>query len=263
MTTLETSPNFTIVEPPAVRRITGSDLDWALREGWRDFASKRGDLLFAGLLYPLIGFAAAAFALNTKLLPLLFPMVAGISILGPAVASGFYELARRREQGLDSGWSHFFDPLRGRSRTAILTLTLVLIALFAAWMAVAWAIFQATIATESPLRAEDFMAATFGTPRGWAMILFGNLAGLGFAVLTLVLTVVSFPMVVDKPVGADAAIATSIAAVRANPGPMTGWGLRVAALLALGCLPFFIGLAVALPVLGYATWHLYTRLVER
>lgn len=263
MVTIQSTGEFAAEHVPAVRAIGSSDLNWALAEGWRDFTSKRGDLLFAGFLYPLIGFAAAAFAMNTKLLPLLFPMVAGISILGPAVASGFYELARRREEGLEADWSHFLDPLKGRSRGPLLALTLMLVALFVAWMAVAWAIFQSTIATDAPMRAETFLATMFGTTDGWAMIILGNLAGFGFAVLTLVLTVVSFPMVVDKPVDAGTAISTSIRAVQENPGAIAGWGLRIALLLALGCLPFFIGLAVVLPWVGYATWHLYTRLVER
>lgn len=266
MTTLHPTQDFTLPVLPEVRRIRAADLDWALREGWRDFASKRGDLLFAGVIYPVIGFAAAAFALDTELLPLLFPMVAGISILGPAVASGFYELARRREQGLEAGWSHFLDPLRGRSRVPVLTLTLLLLGLFAAWMAAAWMIYQVTLAPELlPYRTpvDQFLHALFGTPAGWQMIVIGNLIGLGFAMLTLVLTVVSFPMVIDQPVDAGTAVSTSLAAVRANPGAIAGWGLRVAVLLALGALPAFIGLAVVLPVLGYATWHLYTRLVER
>ena len=94
------------------------------------------------------------------------------------------------------------------------------------------------------------------------MVLMGNLVGFLFAVLTLVLGLVSFPMVVD---GADpwTAVMTSIRAVRENRVVTEYWGLRVAGLLALGCLPAFIGLAIVLPVLGYATWHLYTRLVDR
>ena len=95
------------------------------------------------------------------------------------------------------------------------------------------------------------------------MIAIGNLVGLGFAVVALAISAVSFPMVVDKPVDAAAAIGTSLRAFNANRGTMLGWGLRVAALLVLGALPAFIGLAVVLPWLGYATWHLYTRVVER
>ncbi len=257
------SPSLPLTAPPVVRRITQADLNWALAEGWNDFKAKRGDLLFIALLYPVIGIAAAAVALNDRLLPLFFPLVAGLSVLGPAVASGFYEIARRRELGLSSSWFHFLDPLKGRSRTPLVLLTLGLVLIFFAWLAAALAIYQLTLGATGPMTLANGMERLFTTPQGWAMIVVGNLVGFGFAVVTIILTAVSFPMVVDKPVDASTAVATSIRAVRANPTVIASWGLRVALLLALGSLPLFVGLAVVLPVLGYATWHLYTRLVER
>lgn len=246
-----------------IRRIGDADLRWALDEGWKDFQDKRGDLIFVALLYPLIGLVTAAVLLNDRLLPLFFPLVAGLSILGPVVTSGFYELARRREEGADASWWHFLDPLSGRSRIGIAALTAMLVGLFVVWLFVAWVIYQSTLGRLAPVGLQGFVDALFSTSEGWTLILLGNLAGFAFAVVTLVLTVVSIPMVVDKPVDPLAAVRTSIAAVRANPQVMTRWGLRVAGLLVLGSIPLFLGLAVVLPLLGYATWHLYTRLVER
>lgn len=247
---------------PEVRRIGSADLSWALAEGWRDFKDKRGDLILAGLLYPVICVVAVVFTFNDPLLPLLFPLVAGVSIAGPAVASGFYELARRREEGLDAGWSHFLDPMKGRSGIALATLVLGLTGLFIGWLVAAYAIYVVTFGTTAPLTISD-VGRVFSTPQGWALIAFGNLAGLVFAMATLAFSVVSFPMVIDRPVDADVAVRTSLRAFAANPGPVLGWGVRVAALLALGTVPFGIGLAVVLPWLGYSTWHLYTRLVAR
>lgn len=120
-----------------------------------------------------------------------------------------------------------------------------------------------TIGATAPLRIGDVLGRLFTTPAGWELIVLGNLAGFAFAVATLVFAVVSFPMVVDKPVDAGLAIRTSIAAVKKNPREVFGWGLRVAGLLLIGLLPLAIGLAVVLPWLGYAAWHLYTRLVVR
>lgn len=248
---------------PAIRRIGTADLDWALAEGWKDFREKRGDLIFLGLLYPIVCGVAVALAFNEPLLPLLFPLVAGLSIAGPAVASGFYELARRREEGRDSSWRHFLDPLSGRSRVPLALLTAGLAVLFVAWLGVAYAIYGVTFGANAPMHASDFFGRLFTTRDGWQLIILGNLAGLGFAVIVLVTAIVSFPMVVDKPVDAAVALRTSLKAVRENPGEVFGWGIRVAGLLALGMLPAAIGLAVVLPWLGYATWHLYTRLVVR
>lgn len=256
-------PGAAMPVPPNIRQIDRADLRFALAEGWRDFRAMRGDLLLVGVLYPLIGLVTAALFLNGKLLPLVFPLVAGLSILGPAVASGFYELARRREEGEDAGWSHFLDPLGGRGRAALAMLTGILCLLFLGWLAVAYGIYQATLGRLQPVGLDGFIQALFATREGWSMILLGNLAGATFAIVTLVVSVVSFPLVVDKPVDAGEAVTTSIRAVRENQAAIAQWGLRVAALLVIGTIPAFIGLAVVLPVLGYATWHLYTRLVER
>ena len=248
---------------PTIRKIGSDDLSWALREGWTDFKAKRGDLVFIGLLYPLVCLIAVVFTFNAPLLPLLFPLVAGLSIAGPAVAAGFYELARRREDKQDSNWWHFLDPLNGRSRAPLATLTAGLAALFLAWLAVAYAIYMVVFGNDAPHGVSEFLNQLFTTRQGWTLIIVGNLAGAPFAVATLVFAVVSFPMVVDKPVDAATAVRTSLAAARENPIEFFGWGVRVALLLLLGLLPFAIGLAVILPWLGYSTWHLYTRLVVR
>ena len=248
---------------PGVRRITDTDINWALSEGWKDFNAKRGDVLVLAVLYPVLGLLTAVIALNDRLLPVFFPLVAGLSVMGPAVAAGFYEIARRREAGIDSSWIHFFDPLNGRSRTPLFMLTLMSLVFFVTWIAAAWLIYQATLAQVEPMTIVGGFQQLFSTPEGWTMVIVGNLVGAVFAVLTVVLTLVSFPMVVDKPVDAGTAVGTSIRAVGRNPGAVASWGLRVAGLLILGSIPLFIGLAVVLPVLGYATWHLYTRMVER
>ena len=246
-----------------VRLIGEADLNWALAQGWRDFGQNRGDILVLALLYPLIGFAAAALCFDSDLAPLFFPLVSGLTILGPAVASGFYEIARRRDAGLEASWTHFLDPLRRPGRAGLAVLTVGLTLLFITWLCVAWLIASATIGLTPGMSAAEFLRRVLDTPRGWTLIALGNLAGLGFAAATLVFSLISFPMVVDGGADPVSAVLTSVHAVRANPRATVSWGLRVAGLLVLGCLPAFMGLAIVLPVLGYATWRLYTRLVVR
>lgn len=260
---MPTNANDLPAKLPQIRRITAADLNDALAEGWKDFRAKRGDLIVIGLLYPIICLVAAVVTFNDPLLPLFFPLVAGLSIAGPAAASGFYELARRREEGLDSSWWHFLDPLNGRSRAPLAVLTIGLAALFIAWLVAAYAIYAVTFGADAPMRIGDLFGRLFTTRDGWMMIIIGNLAGLGFAIVTLIFAIVSFPMVVDKPVDAALAVRTSLAAAGRNPAAVFRWGLYVAALLFVGLLPAAIGLAVVLPWLGYSTWHLYTKLVVR
>ena len=248
---------------PVVNRISVADLHWALRAGWQDFQAKRGDLLFVALLYPLLSLTIAAVALQGVLLPLYFPLCAALSVLGPVVAAGFYEVARRREQGDESGWQHFFDPLAKGRRDGLVSLSLLLIGIVLVWLILAWMLYQVTVARLHPVGLAEFARAVLTTPSGWVMIVVGNAIGGLIAVATLALTVVSVPMVVDTPIRASLALRTSLRAVSVNRGVLLRWGAIVGALLVVGSIPLFIGLAVILPFLGYSTWHLYTRIVER
>lgn len=245
-----------------VNTLTDGDLRAALQEGFADFRAKRGDILLIGLLYPFVGFAAAM-AAQDDYVWLFFPLAAGLSILGPLVATGFYELARRRDAGLESSWWHFLDVARSPSIESIAIVAVVLIALFGGWLIAAGLVYSAFFGLEAPGGAGAFIANVLTTPPGWGMILIGNLVGLCFALATLALSAVSLPMLIDREVSAGTAMATSIAVFRRNPRVMARWGLIVAGLLLLGSLPLFMGLAVVLPWLGYATWHLYTKAVDR
>ncbi|GGC12851.1 hypothetical protein GCM10011494_34600 [Novosphingobium endophyticum] len=249
-----------------IRKIGLHDLRVALSQGWGDFLDKRGDLVFIGLIYPGAVILAGIYAYRQAILPLLFPLVAGAVLLGPAVASGFYELARRRELGLDARWRHFLDVFHGRTALSVISLASVVTLLFVLWMVAAWYIYAMTLGAAQPDAtgsAAGFLEAVFTTPAGWRMIVIGNLVGLGFAIVTLAISVVSFPMLVDQPADWGTAMRTSVRVARRNPVTIAVWGLIVVALLVLGALPALVGLAVVLPVLGYATWHLYTRAVVR
>jgi uncharacterized membrane protein len=246
-----------------VRKIGAADLGASLRQGWDDFMAMRGDLIFLGLLYPLIGFAAAVFTLNGPLLPFFFPVVAGVGLLGPVAAVGFYELARRREAGLTSNWSHFLDVRKRPAADDIGIAAGLLLLIFALWILAAGALYVALFGWTAPDSIPGFITTVFTTPPGWALIVIGGLVGIVFAWLVLALSVASLPMLVDCDVDAGEAISASWRAANANKAEMVRWGATVAALLVVGSIPLFLGLAVVLPWLGYSTWHLYTQLIDR
>jgi uncharacterized membrane protein len=244
-----------------IRRIGAADLGWALRRGWDDFREKRGDIIVIAIIYPIVGLFTAALAVQGKLLPLIFPLFAGLSLMGPAMAAGFYELAKRREQGEDAHWRHFLDAYRGATLAAILPVTTFLALLFMAWLGAAWLLYVASFGPNIASAPDGFIAMMLGTAAGWRVILTGNLVGLGFAAVVLATSVVSLPMLVDRRGDPMAAVILSVRACWHNAGTMAVWGLIVAALLAIGTMAMLVGLAVVLPVLGYATWHLYTRII--
>jgi uncharacterized membrane protein len=250
------------LELPAVRKIRLNDLSDALAKGWDDFSAMPSHAIFLCLIYPLVGIFLIGLAFGYSVLPLLFPLAAGFALIGPVAAIGLYELSRRREAGLDTDWTHAFDVLRSSSLPAIMALGLLLMGIFLAWLGSAQALYQSLFGYLPPTSYADFIKNVFTTSAGWKLIVWGNLIGFCFAVWALVISVVSFPLLVDRDAGAAAAITTSVRAVAANPGTMAAWGFIVAALLFLGSLPAFMGLAVVIPVLGHATWHLYRKLVD-
>ncbi len=247
---------------PKVRRIGMADIGDALARGLADFSAMPTHAVFLCLIYPIVGLVLARLMLGYDILSLLFPLAAGFALVGPFAAIGFYELSRRREQNLDVSWGNVFDVLHSPSRGAIAMLALLLLVIFTIWIAVAQAIYVANFGYEPAASIPDFVNQVLTTPAGWRLIVVGNAAGFLFAVLVLTISVVSFPLLLDRDAGAVEAVLTSVRAVIANPLAMAAWGLIVAILLVIGSLPLFLGLAVVVPVLGHATWHLYRKVVE-
>jgi uncharacterized membrane protein len=246
---------------PAVRRIGYADIREALERGLDDFAAFRTDVVFLCIVYPLAGLVLARLAFGDDLLPLVFPLVSGFALIGPIAAVGLYEMSRKREQTGDASWADAFDVFRSPSLGGIVGLGLVLLAMFLLWLGAAMAIYDLTLGPEPPISITGFVHDVFTTTRGWEMIGIGIGVGFLFALLVLSISVVSFPLLLDREVGLATAVTTSLRAVAANPGPMALWGLVVAGLLVLGSIPALLGLIVVMPTLGHATWHLYRKVV--
>lgn len=248
-------------EMPVVRKITLADVRDAIRGGLGDFAAARTDVIFLCMIYPLIGVLVSMAEAHGRLLPLLFPTAAGFALIGPLAAIGLYEMSRQRELTGKISWLDTFKVIRSPSIGPIIGLGLLLIGLYFAWLALAQVIYDFTMGPMPPASARLFIEGVFTTPAGWAMMLTGLSAGAMFGAGVVAISVVSFPLMLDRPAGFSTAIATSAQVLLRNPGPLTAWSFIVALSLFIGAVPFFIGLIVVLPVLGHATWHLYRKVV--
>jgi len=249
-------------ELPVVRTIGLAELRGALAKGLDDFRAIPTHVIFLSLIYPVVGLLLFRAVFGYDLIPLLYPLAAGFPLIGPFAAVGLYELSRRRELGLDTSWKHAFDIIHSPSLRPICLLGGLLLVIFTVWLATAHALYEARFGDYEPTTLSEFARKVLFTPQGQDLIIVGNVVGFLFAALAFALSVVSFPLLLDRNVGVVSAIITSIRTILRNPVAMIVWGIFVAGLLVLGSLPFFLGMAIVVPVLGHSTWHLYRAVIE-
>jgi uncharacterized membrane protein len=250
------------VSTPVIRHIGLADLYEALRLGWEDFKEVPSHAIMLCVIYPVLGLVLARTVLGYSVLPLLFPLAAGFALVGPFAALGLYELSRHRERGEQPSVWQATEVLRSPSFGAMLGVGALLLIIFLVWVATAQAIYVSLFGNAPAAEIPNFATRIMTTPEGWELIVVGCGVGFLFAVVALCISVVSFPMMLDRHASAADAITTSLRAVAQNPVTMAAWGLIVAVLLVLGSLPLFLGLAVVIPLLGHSTWHLYRKVIE-
>ena len=260
MDTLDHNPAAPV---PAAASPVANDLGWAdlaaaLGAGWRDFCAMPRFGLFFGGVYVLAGLAIGWVTVTGGELTWLIPAMAGFPLVAPFVAVGLYEASRRREAGEPLAWRAVLGALKGHGDDQILSMGVIVFVAFSFWMIVAHAIFAVFMA-ESGMGGESLDALL--TPTGLMMLGVGSAVGAVMAFAFYAMTVISLPMLVERKVDFLTAIIASLAVVRRNLAVMLGWAAVIAVLLFVAMLPGFLGLMVALPVLGHATWHLYRRAV--
>ena len=258
MNVIEQDPVAPLPQPQVADDLAFADLGKALAAGWRDFRSVPQFGMFFGGVYVLAGLAMGWAAFVASEPTWLIPAMAGFPLVAPFVAVGLYEASRRRESGDATSWRAVLGALKGHGDDQILSMGVIVFVAFSFWMIVAHAIFAIFMA-ESGMGGESLAALL--TPAGLAMLAVGSAVGAVMAFAFYAMTVISLPMLVERKVDFLTAIIASFKVVRGNPAVMLGWAAIIAAVLFVAMIPAFLGLLVALPVLGHATWHLYRRAV--
>jgi uncharacterized membrane protein len=256
---LPTEPTDTL---PVVRSLEIADLKDVLKKGLQDFWAMPTHVVFLCAIYPVVGLLLFRMTFEYDLLPLLYPLAAGFALVGPFAAIGLYELSRRRELGLDTSWRHAIDIVHSPSLGPIVGLGLLLLVIFGIWIGVAHGLYVGSFGDRPLTSVLSFVETVLTTPEGHNLIILGNGIGFLFALAAASISVISFPLLLDRNVGFAIAVLTSLRVVAKNPVTMAVWFLIVAAGLLIGSLALFVGLAIVLPVLGHSTWHLYRKAVE-
>jgi len=242
--------------PFEIRKMSLSDIRDALVAGYDDLKACRTDALLMAVIFPVAGIVIAGVVVVQGLLPFVFPLLSGFALLGPLATLWFAALSRQRERGDDSLVRVF-----SAHRKSIQNLSAIVISMFLAWNAVAGLIYYFTLGSSTEEAGAAFFQRVFTTGAGWEMIIIGCLSGAVFAMATLAVSVISFPLILDRPVTATQAVSASFQAMARNPVFVLGWGAAVAVGLTLGSIPCLLGLVIVLPVFGHATWHVYRRMV--
>ena len=236
-----------------------SDLRAALAAGWGDFRAYPQFGLFFASVFVISGLALGYVLIAYGQLTWLIPAIAGFPILAPFTAVGLYEVSRRREAGLPMSWTAILGALRGRGDEQIMSMGVIVFVAFGFWVIVAHLVFAVFLA-EAGAGSESL--AFLMTELGIAMLLVGSAIGAVMAYAFYSITVISLPMLVDRNVDFLTAIIASLKAVRTNSFVLFAWAAFIAVALFAAMLPVLLGIFIALPVLGHATWHLYRRIVE-
>ena len=245
---------------PVVRRVSATDVVEALGRGLRDFQAAPIYGLLFGTLYAAGGIFVVLSVTALGMSYLAYPLAAGFALIGPFVAVGLYEVSRRREEGQRPSLRDLWTTMRSRSEIG--WMAFVTLFVFIIWMYQARLLLVLFLGLNASFPSiQQFITVVLTTSEGLMFLLIGNAIGAALSLILFSLTVVSFPLLLDRDVDFITAMITSVRAVVTSPGPMIGWAAVVVVLLIVSALPFFLGLLVTLPVLGHTTWHLYRRVV--
>ncbi|WP_349371159.1 DUF2189 domain-containing protein [Salinarimonas sp.] len=247
---------------PVVREITQDDVRAALSEGLSDFRAAPQYGLFFGAVYALGGIAIVLLTAYSGMGYLAYPLAAGFALIGPFVAVGLYEVSRRREAGEALAFGPVLGVVFSQSKRELGWMAFVTLFVMIVWMYQVRLLLAIFLGFQSFASLGEFLTVVFTTTEGLMFLAVGNVIGALLAAALFSLTVVSFPLLLDRDVDFITAMITSVKAVVTNPKPMLGWAAFIVAALVLAIVPFFLGLLIVLPALGHATWRLYRRVVE-
>lgn len=247
--------------PVTIRRLGAVDRSgrW-LSAGWRDFLATPGVSLAYGAAFVIVSNLLTLGLKWAGLDSLILPLAGGFAIIAPLLVVGLYDVSRRLEQGQPVRLGDCFTAFRD-SLGQLSAMGVVLLICYLVWIEVALFLFMLFF-NQAPPPLDRFLEDVVLSLQGAPLLLVGSAVGAVFAGIVFSVTAISVPLVYDRPIDAITAIGTSVLAVRANFKVMFGWAALIGLITACGIATLFLGLAVAMPVLAYATWHAYRDIID-
>jgi uncharacterized membrane protein len=243
-------------------RVVPNDRPWAwLEAGWRDLMAAPHIGFFYGGAVVAAGWALVLLLIALDAMWAVLPAVAGFFLVAPIIGAGLYDTSRRRERGEPASLGTAFAAFRRNGQQlALIGALLLLINLF--WVRMAALIFMGFFGLNLGGSIENVPLAMLRSEQLLPFLIVGTAVGFVLACLAFAVSAVSIPMLVDREVSAIEAVVVSIKATLDNWRAMAFWAGLIVVFTAMALVPFFLGLALVLPLVGHATWHAYRDIVR-
>ena len=250
-------------QPPriSVSALTAPQLREALAAGVRDFRRAPAFGLFFGAIYAVGGILISLTLLQFDLGSVAYPLAVGFALIGPFVAVGLYEVSRRLETDTPLTWGGVLGVVFAQRKRQIAQMVFVVVFALLMWMYQVRILLAVFLGFRSFATLGEFWTVLTTTESGLWFLLVGHGIGAVLSLVVFALTVVSFPLLLDREVDVVTAMITSVKAVFASPVVMIAWAALIAACIYVSIGLAFLGLLITLPILGHATWHVYRQIV--
>ena len=244
---------------PAVKSITFDEPWQWLAAGWKDLRQAPKFSLTYGLVFVVMSYLLTLALISGDMFFIIPPLAAGFFLLAPLLGIGLYGVSRSIEQGQPVEFCQVQRTWRSNP-VHISAMGLILLMLMLVWMLAANLVFALFFDRPVPTW-ENFIPSVFLSGDSPAFLFAGIVSGGVIAFFTFAVSVVTVPLLIDRPIDVMTAVQTSLEAVRKNWKPLLLWASLIAMFVGIGILTFYVGLAITMPLVGHATWHAYRDLV--
>ena len=246
--------------PVSVRIVPVDRSSRWLALGWRDFMAAPVLSLICGGCFTILSFALTFGLLKMDLGSLILPLAGGFMLVSPILAVGFYSVSQLIEKGEPVTFPAMWQGCM-RNIGQVTAMSVVLLIFQFTWILIAISLFAGFFGAAPP-PLEHFIEDVVFSAHGFPFLAVGTILGGILAAAIFAISAVSIPILMDRDVDVVTAIIISVITVRANLKVMVGWAGMIGVLMGLGLGTFYLGLTVAFPLLGYATWHAYRDLIR-